>query len=279
MDYVIQPETLIGWINSDKEVVIIDVRSDLKNPDQKEQKYQQDHIPGAYYLHLEKDLSGEKGKHGGNHPLPDIEILAEKLEGMGISRNVPVVIYDDNNDMFAPRAWWLLQYIGHEETYVLDGGYKGWKSAGGEVTSVIPEQRNAVFIPEVDPAMTVTMNEVKHRGTDAVLLDSRAEERYLGKVEPLYKKAGHIPGAKNYFWKNVLAEDGSWKDSSALKENFKELNEAKEIIVSCGSGISACPNILALKQAGFHNIKLYPGSFSDWISYEDNPVTKGEEQS
>src|SRR5699024_9185592 len=106
--------------------------------------------------------------------------------------------------------------------------------------------------------------------------DSRAYNRYIGEVEPLYDKAGHIPGAKHYFWKDVLEDEGHWKSIPALKEHFHPLHEAEKIIVSCGSGISACPNVVALKRAGFENVTLYPGSFSDWISYEDNPITKGE---
>jgi thiosulfate/3-mercaptopyruvate sulfurtransferase len=190
----------------------------------------------------------------------------------------PVVIYDAENGMFAARAWWLLAYYGHEKTYVLDGGYKAWVEQGYDVTAENPSIAPSSFQPNINLAMTVTMEEVKvHDPEQSIVIDSRARARYLGETEPLYKKAGHIPGAKNYVWQHVLTDEGVWKSQEQLVEHFGDLPKHKEIIVSCGSGISACPNIIALKQAGFEHVKLYPGSFSDWISYEANPVEKGEQ--
>lgn len=277
MNYVMKPEALKAHIQNE-DIIIIDVRSNLQNPDLGEKLYNESHIPGAYYLHVEKDLSGKVEKHGGNHPLPKIEELAKKLGGMGIDHEKSVVIYDAGNDMFAPRAWWLLHYMGHEHTYVLDGGFVAWEKAGYDVTEETPSRKRATFTPRLHPELIVDMNEVKQREKERIILiDSRAKERYLGKTEPLYKIAGHIPGSKNYFWKDVYKVENGWKDTAQLSNHFSALKGAEEIIVSCGSGISACPNILALKMAGYENVKLYSGSYSDWISYEENQVATKEE--
>lgn len=259
------------------ETVVIDVRSNLKNPDAGDEAYVKGHIPGAHYLHLEKDLSGTVEKHGGNHPLPNIDELANKFGEMGIDHGTNVVIYDADNDMFAARAWWLLHYMGHEKAFLLDGGFRAWEEAGYEVVIEIPTRKAKKFVPQLRPEVIANINDVKQRGEKSVLIDSRAKDRYLGKTEPLYQKAGHIPGAQNFFWKDVLTDSGDWKKPEALKEHFAKLKDADEIIVSCGSGVSACPNFIALKMAGFHHVKLYSGSYSDWISYEDNPIETKEE--
>ncbi|HLR22216.1 MAG TPA: sulfurtransferase [Pseudogracilibacillus sp.] len=275
MEPIIRVEQLNKWLQENN-VTVIDVRSGLNNPDAGEAAYNEAHIPKAYYLHLERDLSGEVSEHGGNHPLPDAETLAATLREMGVAFEKPIVIYDERNGMFAARAWWLLNYLGHSKTYLLDGGFVAWKDAGYDTTDKIPPKRAGNFTADVQQGMTRSMEEVKNRDAKTILIDSRSPERYAGEVEPLYDKSGHIPGAENYFWKDVLDEDGAWKSKAALTSHFKTLDKADEIIVSCGSGISACPNIVALKRAGFENVKLYPGSYSDWISYDDNPVESGE---
>lgn len=278
MTYIVTPEWVQMQMRNDEEMVIIDVRFSLADPDIGYQSYIQNHIPNAFYLHIDNDLSSPVQKHGGNHPLPDIKELAKKLGKIGVDHDTTVIIYDGANEMFAPRAWWLLYYMGHEKVYVMDGGYQAWMRLGYEVTEVIPTGDEKVFIPNVLDDAVVHMEEVRDRDKrKSILIDSRAYSRYLGKTEPLYQKAGHIPGAKNYFWQDVLDEEGNWK--TELKKHFAKLKNAEvdEIIVSCGSGISACPNILALKLAGFENIKLYPGSFSDWISYPENPIETKDE--
>lgn len=263
----------------DDNLVIIDVRFDLNDPQFGRQAYLKDHILGAHFLDIDSDLSGEVGDHGGNHPLPEVSLLAKKLGNIGVNHETTVVIYDSANDMFAPRAWWLLHYMGHKKAYVLDGGYQAWIESENDITKDIPLSKPKKFTPQVNSQLVVDMNDVKVKISDktALLIDSRARERYLGINEPLYKKAGHIPGAKNYFWGNVLADDGKWKSKEALKRHFASLTKVDEIIVSCGSGVSACPNILALKMLGFENVKLYPGSYSDWISYPENEIKTGME--
>src|SRR5690625_799939 len=277
MNYHITPKELKN-MQSKEEIVIIDVRSHLQNPDLGESLYKKSHIPTAFYLHLKKDLSSEMKEHGGNHPLPHINELAKKLGEMGVNHEIKVVFYDEDNGMYAARAWFLLYYMGHENSYVLDGGFAGWTKAGYDVTDEIPTNRSTVFQPRLKTDIIISMENVRERDIKKkVLIDSRTKERYLGKKEPLYEKAGHIPGAKHYFWQDVLDEQGNYKEKEQLKAHFAHLKEDDEIIVSCGSGISACSNFLALKMAGFNNVKLYPGSFSDWISYPENELETKEE--
>lgn len=264
----------------DKEdIVIVDVRFQLTDPDAGKNAYLEGHIPDAVFLDVNKDLSGQVEKHGGSHPLPDRDTLAYKLGEIGIDQNTTVIIYDENNDMFSARCLWLFHYLGHDNAYILDGGWTKWIEEGNEVTADIPKKEAKTFKLNPSKNETVDMLDVKQKMEEksAILIDSRSRERYLGKVEPLYKKSGHIPGAKNYFWENVFDDEGNWKDTKELKRHFVDLPKDEEIIVSCGSGVSACPNILALKQAGFKNVKLYPGSFSDWISYDDNRLETKEE--
>lgn len=280
MSYIISPEKLADWLDqTDENIVIVDVRADLHDKDYGSRKYEEDHLPGAYFLDLEKDLSGDVQEHGGNHPLPNGEFFAEKLAEIGISNEGKVVVYDDCVNMFAPRAWFLLRHVGVEKVYVLDGGYEGWKEVGFAVTAEIPIAERATFTPQVNKDEIVTIDDVKKRPENVTLIDSRANERYLGLEEPLYDKAGHIPGAVNYFWEDVIDEKQRWKNERLLNEHFKALSKDDTIIVSCGSGVSACANLLALRQVGYNNVKLYPGSFSDWISYEGNPiVTKADDE-
>ncbi|MBY7142217.1 sulfurtransferase [Virgibacillus sp. NKC19-3] len=264
--------------NNQRNTVIVDVRFQLDDPDAGRKMYLENHLPGAVYMDLNKDLADRAQKHGGKHPLPDMDMFTAKIGKIGIDHQTSVVIYDQENDMFAARLWWLLHYLGHEKAYVLDGGYARWVAEGNDVTDEIPILEEKDFHPAVRENQIADIEEVKEKLEEnaAVLIDSRAKDRYLGKTEPLYVKAGHIPGARNFFWKDVLTEKGSWKKKEELQTHFESLPKDKEIIVSCGSGISACPNVLALKAAGYTNVKLYPGSFSDWISYEENEVAMGE---
>ncbi|GAB3790918.1 sulfurtransferase [Virgibacillus kimchii] len=280
MSYLVSVNRLKNRLESPRNnTVIVDVRFQLSDPDAGRKLYLKDHLPGAVYMDLDKDLSGKQEKHGGNHPLPDMNMFTAKLGNIGIDNDTTVIIYDQSNDMFAARMWWMMHYLGHEKAYVLDGGYERWIMDGNEVTSEIPQLEAKTYEPSIRTEAKADIDEVKEKlkNQSARLIDSRSRERYLGKVEPLYGKAGHIPGAENYFWKGILNENGKWKKPEELQSHFKAFDKEEEIIVSCGSGISACPNVLALKLAGYENVKLYPGSFSDWISYEENQVETKEE--
>lgn len=260
-------------------IVLFDTRFQLNDDTYGFKQFKKEHIYGAQYLDLNKDLSGNVQTHGGGHPLPKPEDFAEKVGSSGVGNDTIVIVYDEGNGMFAARAWWVFYYMGHKHVYVLEDGLAGWKEAGHEVTAELVKPTPRTFTPHVREDEVVHMEDVKEKvgAGEAVLLDSRAYERYLGNVEPMYGKAGHIPGAKNYFWQDVLNDDGSWKEEADLQKHFRGLDRDEEIIVSCGSGVSACPNIIGLKKAGFTNVKLYPGSFSDWITYKENEVETKEE--
>ncbi|MGG2197373.1 sulfurtransferase [Paenibacillus validus] len=278
MQHVVSQEWLFEH-GTDDQVVIVDCRFILGNPEAGRKAYAADHIPGAFYLDLEQDLSGPKDVHGGRHPLPDPDQLAVKLGQIGIDRNTLVIAYDDQGGAMASRLWWLLTYLGHDRVSLLDGGYTRWKEAGYPVTDEPPVEHPTVFKPQLRPELVLSMEQVKERigrpGT--VLIDSRESRRYEGIEETIDPVAGHIPGAKQRFWKDSLDSAGLWKSEAEQAERFSDLREAQEVVVYCGSGVTACPNIIALQQAGIKNVKLYAGSWSDWVSYKENPVATGRE--
>lgn len=262
------------------DLAIVDCRFQLNDPDAGRRSYAEAYIPGAIYMDLERDLSGPAGKHGGRHPLPDIDALAAKLGRAGIDRTMRVVAYDDQGGAMAARFWWLLRYMGHEQVYVMDEGFSAWKQAGFPVTDAAPPIRvPKPYVPDVRPELLADVEAVRDavRTGGSVLVDSREPARYRGETEPIDRIAGHIPGAVNRFWKDNLDEAGRWRSPEELAARFAALPKDKPVIVYCGSGVTACPNVLALLEAGYQDVKLYAGSWSDWISYEENPAAKGEE--
>ncbi len=263
---------------ADAALVIADVRFALGDPHRGRRAFQQGHIPGAVYFDLDQDLAAPTGSHGGRHPLPDVAALAGKLGRAGIGGGRHVVVYDDSGGMFAGRLWWLLRYLGFDAAQVLDGGYSAWLEADFPTTAETAPRSAATFIPRPRRELVVSMAEVRDRLEDpsTLLVDARGPERYRGESEPIDKKAGHIPSALNKPFAENL-ERGRFKDPAALRERFRELEEADEIIVYCGSGVSATHNLIALEVAGLKGAKLYAGSWSDWSSYEENPVATGDE--
>ncbi|WP_226002724.1 sulfurtransferase [Paenibacillus sp. BJ-4] len=265
------------------DMIIADCRSLLGQVGAGRTQFNEDHIPGAVHFDLEEDLTAPLGEHGGRHPLPDVDTLVARLSRAGINASSRIVAYDDQGGMMASRFWWLLRYLGHEQVYVLEEGYSAWKEAKFPVTADQPIRIPSTFTPNVQTQMLTNIQEVQRisEGTlpdgSYILIDSRERPRYLGLEEPIDTAAGHIPGAVNFFWKEVLDEKGSFKNAEQLQQHFANLDPHAEIIVYCGSGVSACPNVLALNEAGFSKVRLYPGSWSDWISYEENPVATGEE--
>lgn len=265
-------------------VVILDVRYLLSDSDAGRRSYAEGHIPGAYYVDLSKDLSSPKHPNGegGRHPLPEPELLAQMLGKLGINRSTTVIAYDDQGGSMASRLRWLLQWLGHDgQVYLLEGGFAGWQSAGNPVTTDVPALVEGTnYEPAVQDQMLVSQAYVKGKmgqyGT--VLIDSREAPRYRGEVEPLDPAAGHIPGAINRFWNEGKHADGTWKSPEEQAERFADLSKDDEIIVYCGSGVTATPNVFALQEAGFRNVKLYAGSWSDWSSDSGNPVATGDEE-
>lgn len=258
------------------DVVVVDCRFALADPALGERQYGEGHIPGAVYLHLERDLSGIKGAHGGRHPLPDIDALTTTLSAAGISSEPPtrVIAYDDSRFGFAARLWWLLRYLGHEHVQVLDGGFAAWRAAALPVSSAIARPPTGRFVAQVQGDRVVAIDDVKmlDRKGGAVLIDSREERRYLGLEEPIDPRAGHIPGACNFPWQQVTDAGSRVLSTAAQRQRWGKVADAEEIVVYCGSGVTACVNLLSLAEIGRDDAKLYAGSWSDWCSYCDSSV-------
>lgn len=274
------------WRNG--EAAVVDCRFVMGQPQAGYEAFMAGHIPGARYLDLEKDLSASVREDGigGRHPLPQPEELARKLTEIGISNDTTVVAYDEQGGAMAARCWWLLTYLGHDRVFVLDGGFGAWKQAGYPVMSAAEEAPSSVsgdsitpFVPNVQHEMVVTAEDILRKRPlieegRVVLIDSREDARYRGMAEPIDKKAGHIPGARHWFWKANLDAEGRFRTVKEQMKRFESLQGVEEVIVYCGSGVTACPNILALKEIGFTNVKLYAGSWSDWISDASRPIEK-----
>ncbi|MGG1266584.1 sulfurtransferase [Brevibacillus laterosporus] len=277
-DPMIQVDWLYEHLN-DPSLVILDCRFILGQPDAGRAEYDAGHIPGATYISLESDLSGQKTEqgHGGRHPLPNISAMEELFSQIGIDQHTTVVAYDGDDMAMAARLWWMLRYVGHERVYVLDGGYAAWNRANYPTSTEILQRKSRSFTANVQSDMLLTKSAIEQREATIPLLDSRAPERYRGDVEPLDYKAGHIPGAECFFYKNTLQSDGTLKTKEQLQNHFGELLQQKQIMVYCGSGVTACVNLLALMRAGRADAKLYGGSWSDWSSYKDSPVATGDE--
>ncbi|MEM9450896.1 MAG: sulfurtransferase [Cyanobacteria bacterium P01_E01_bin.6] len=255
----------------DSNLVIADCRFSLMKPDLGRSQYTESHIPGSVYLHLNHDLSSPVQRHGGRHPLPDVNQFAQTLSLMGVTvGKTYVVAYDDSQFAFSARLWWLLRYFGHDQVAVLDGGFQTWQQAGYPVTQTVPVPQPGLFTPTVRSPMVVTIDDVRSRGSisGVAIVDSRSGERYRGEHEPIDPIAGHIPGAVNQFWKDVTDGDGLAHSPERQRSRWQSVADADEIMVYCGSGVTACVNLLSLELAGITTGKLYAGSWSDWCSYQ-----------
>ena len=264
--------------------VAIDCRFDLANPQAGREGYLIGHIKGAVYADLERQLSGDKfavdGTFRGRHPLPGREFLAEVMRELGVSEHTQVVAYDAHGGMYAARLWWLLRWIGHSKVAVLDGGMAAWQALGLPMDAKVPEPHHGNLQQKPSLVRTVTAAEVlENIGTrERTVIDARAPDRYRGENETIDPVGGHIPGAKNRFFKDNLHADGRFKDAAALKAEFAPLVEdPKQIIMQCGSGVTACHNLLAMEIAGLHGAALYPGSWSEWSSDPTRPIATGTE--
>ncbi|MGK7924724.1 MAG: sulfurtransferase [Spirulina sp.] len=273
---VISPQELADRLG-DPQVAIVDCRFALADPARGEREYREAHIPGAYYLNLDRDLSAPVGKHGGRHPLPDPVTFATQLEAMGIDfGQTTVVAYDDSKMAFAARLRWFLGYLGHDRAVILDGGWQGWRSQNYPVTDGIPPTKSGNFSPQIRRDRIVDLETVKVRKDlpQTLLIDSRDRDRYLGKREPIDPIAGHIPGAVNLPWQNVCTAEGHLRHQNEQEQRWASLPPADELILYCGSGVTACVNLLSLEMMGIHSAKLYVGGWSDWCSYQiDEPRT------
>jgi thiosulfate/3-mercaptopyruvate sulfurtransferase len=264
-------------------VVVIDCRFDLMRPDVGRELYLAGHIPGARYAHLDHDLSGPKTPFSGRHPLPEPSRLAAIFGRWGIADDTQVIVYDADTGMFASRLWWLLRWLGHRAVAVLDGGFKAWTKASLTVELVEPSPLEKHFNPHVDTGGVVTADNVATlvKRPDWRVLDARAPERFRGDVEPIDPVAGHIPGARNHPFSLNLTSDGYVLPRVDLAAKFAASLDGmlpERCVMMCGSGVTACHNILAMEVAGLPGAKLYAGSWSEWIRDSSRPVAKGGER-
>lgn len=262
-------------------LVIVDVRDDLMKPDRAgEDAYANSHIPGAVFAHLDRDLSATKTSRNGRHPLPTPETAAAVLGRLGIDAHKQVVAYDQRDGMFASRLWWILRWLGHDKAAVLDGGFAKWQREGRPVTSDATVATPATFVPaHVLPTVNASGIAASLPRHDLLLLDARAAERYRGDAEPIDAVAGHIPGALNRPYSRNTSTDGTFRPARELRSDFDAMlhgRTAEDVVHYCGSGVSACHNILAMAIAGYPLTRLYPGSWSEWSADAKRPVGKGQ---
>jgi thiosulfate/3-mercaptopyruvate sulfurtransferase len=260
--------------------VLIDTSFDLADTDAGERRFRASHLPGSHYLHLDRDLSAAKTGRNGRHPLPDRAAFARTVAALGIAPGTQVVVLDGQGGIYAARLWWMLRWLGHREVAVLDGGIAAWQRAGGALTAEptpVPEASppypdRPSLAPRIDAAGVAT------RPPRRAVLDARSGERFRGEAEPIDPVAGHIPGALNRFHRDNLADGGIFKAPSALREEFAALlgdRAPDEVIHSCGSGVTACHNLLAMEHAGLAGSLLYPGSWSEWSADPARPIARG----
>jgi len=261
--------------------IVFDTRFALSDADAGERAYAVGHIPGARYANLNSDLSSPQATDSGRHPLPNPGTLAEKLGRWGVDKNKQVVVYDDAFGAMAARLWWLLRWLGHEAVAVLDGGLHKWQDEGKPLTTITPNISPSHFFSEINDDMCVTADQVETmlNNMSGLLIDARAALRFRGEQEPHDKVAGHVPGAVNLPYAENINIDGKFKPADILCDRYLNvLKDVKptDVIHMCGSGVTACHNLLAMEQAGLSGSKLYAGSWSEWITDSRRPVATGE---
>ena len=260
--------------------VVVDCRFSLANSDAGGYAYRHGHLPQARYAHLDKDLSSAVTGLTGRHPLPDFTLLAKKLGAWGIANDSQVVVYDDAGGAFAGRLWWLLRSLGHDKVAVLDGGIQHWRKRGLALTTTLPAIKPAAFRPYLNCTRWLNAAQVQTGlAKKAIcLIDARTPERYRGEQEPIDPVAGHIPGALNRAFQCNLDKQGLFLSADAIASQFKQLigtTPPEQVVHYCGSGVTACHNLLAMEHAGLTGSKLYAGSWSEWISDKNRVVAVG----
>lgn len=261
--------------------VFVDCRFSLQEPSKGREEYLEGHIPGAFYAHLDEDLSAPviPGKTS-RHPMLPVGRMTELFSSWGIDEKVQVVVYDFKGGGMAVRLWWMLQWLGHESVALMDGGWAHWKALNYPVSVAAPNRQRRLFKPRPKEGWTMDASQVAAASQNPAfrVVDVRNIERYLGQEEPIDPVAGHIPGAINIPFMENVDEDGFFKPAEALKEKYGEKLAgipADRVVFYCGSGVTSCHNILAMRVAGLGHAKLYPGSWSEWITDPSRPVATG----
>jgi thiosulfate/3-mercaptopyruvate sulfurtransferase len=280
---LVSTELLATQLGDDPRWVIVDCRYDLANESWGEGQYRGAHIPGASYASLGRDLAGPNDGRGGRHPLPDPDVMATTFGRLGVTPGAQVVAYDQGNGIYASRLWWMLRYMGHDAAAVLDGGFEKWLREGRPTRAGVEARQPVVFTGTPRTDMRASASQVLARLGDPsmTLLDARAPSRYEGREEPLDRVAGHIPGARNHFFQWNLEPDGTFLPPETLREAFRAVLGATppdQVTLYCGSGVTACHNLLAMERAGLTGMKLFPGSWSEWSADPDRPVETGAGQ-
>lgn len=274
MTLVSVPE-LAERLTGDDPPVVCDVRFHLDDPGQGRREYEAGHIPGARFVDLEHDLSGDSSAGGGRHPLPPVDVFAALLGRLGIEPATPVVAYDSAGGGVASRLWWMLRSIGHSQTSVLDGGIDAWTAAGHPLSTDLPSSVPTEYPPVPDWTGVVDAEAVaQSTAFGGSIVDSRSPDRFRGEHEPIDARAGHIPGAINLYHGDTVGPDGLHRPIAELAEHFAGAGTSP--IVYCGSGVSACHNLLAMSLIGKTEARLYPGSWSEWSSDPDREIATGD---
>jgi thiosulfate/3-mercaptopyruvate sulfurtransferase len=259
--------------------IVCDCRHDLADHGAGRRAYDEAHIPGACFLHLDLDLSGPKTGLNGRHPLPHPLTFGLRLGALGIDNNKQVVAYDASGGSYAARLWWMLRWVGHTQAAVLDGGWESWVRAGKPVTSDKPVIHPTTYTLRPRPEMAADVSDIAEHLNDGrfQVIDARSPDRFRGENETLDSVAGHIPGAVNRFFKSNLNQNGGFREPAVLRQAFRDLlgeREPARVIHQCGSGVTACHNLLAMEHAGLTGSRLYPGSWSEWVSDRARPIER-----
>lgn len=276
---LIQAEELARRLGEPR-LTIFDCRFDLARPDSGRRRYEDEHLPGAIYADLNRDLAARPTGTSGRHPLPSVAQFEARLRAWGVRNDSSVVAYDDGNSMYAARLWWMLRWLGHSDVAVLDGGMRRWEQLGLPLDDAVPSPARGDFVARPALGSIVDAAAVLAAADDASarILDVRAPERYRGEVEPIDPVAGHVPGARNHPYTSSLDSANRFRPAGELRAALEASLEGlapERAIVMCGSGVSACHLLLALEHAGLPGARLYAGSWSEWCSDPARPVRTG----
>ncbi|NCT98432.1 MAG: sulfurtransferase [Comamonadaceae bacterium] len=278
---LISADDLATALRSPNPPTVLDCSSDTSDPEIGRRAYEAGHVPGAHHVHMGRTLSGQRTGDNGRNPLPEPLVFLQAMSALGIGTDTQVVAYDNSGGVYASRLWWMLRWIGHGAVAVLDGGLGAWKAAGQPVTADLPPRPTPAAL-KARPSLATTADHGQLRANiDTprwLVLDARAPDRFRGENETLDPLGGHIPGARNRLFRDNLQADGRFKPAATLRAEFEAVLDGRPpeaVVNQCGSGVSACHNLLAMEVAGLGGSMLYPGSWSEWCSRPGAPIATG----